>query len=50
MLLLTSILICISYFHMTKVIRVRNVKTARNIEPKHWSQISGPELGSLFWI
>ena len=32
---------------MTKIIRARNVKTVRNIEPKPWSQMSGPGCGFM---
>ena len=33
---------------MTKIIRAKNVKTVRNIEPKPRSQMSGP--GSEFLV
>lgn len=47
-LLLILTLICSECFHMTKIIRARNVKRAHNIVPKSWSQISGP--GPVFWV
>ena len=33
---------------MVKIIRARNVEAVRNMEPKPWSQMSGP--GSIFLV
>ena len=35
------VLICIEYFHMTKIIRERNVQRVCHKKPKHWSHVSG---------
>ena len=32
---------CYEYFHITKIIRARNVQTVCNIKPKSWLQILG---------
>ena len=48
MLMLISILICSEYFHMTKIICARNVKTVSVSGLGFWYWIQSPE--SWYWI
>ena len=47
MLMLISILICSEYFHMTKIICARNVKTASVSGLGFWYWIQSPEFQVL---
>ena len=47
MLLLISRSICSEYCDMKKITYTSIVKKVRNIEPKFWSQMSGPGSGLL---